>query len=148
MEIRIDRRLLYAGVGLLAVMLALAGGMWIGGSFSPAPAGQVANPTAPAVAPPGQVQVPPAAQQPPAQQPAADPLGTELPADVQAAVPRTALETGYGKLGQPNVLFVDTRSAQEYQAGHIQGALSMPLDEVPVRYAELPQGQEIIFYCA
>ena len=38
-------------------------------------------------------------------------------------------------------------SAEEYTAGHIPGAVSVPLDELPDRLAELPAHQEIVAYC-
>jgi len=42
---------------------------------------------------------------------------------------------------------VDVRPAEEYRAGHIQGAISVPLDELKDRIAELPRNQEIVAYC-
>lgn len=41
---------------------------------------------------------------------------------------------------------VDVRTAEEYQAGHIPGAINLPLDELSSRRAELPAGQ-VIVYC-
>ena len=42
---------------------------------------------------------------------------------------------------------VDVRPRQEYRAGHIRGALSIPVDEVDRRLAELPRRKEIVAYC-
>ena len=42
---------------------------------------------------------------------------------------------------------VDVRPAEEYRAGHIQGAISVPLEELKDRIAELPRDQEIVAYC-
>jgi rhodanese-related sulfurtransferase len=42
---------------------------------------------------------------------------------------------------------VDVRPEEEYAAGHIPGALSVPLDELEARLAELPHGTEIVAYC-
>lgn len=42
---------------------------------------------------------------------------------------------------------IDVRPAEEFAAGHIPGALSIPLDELADRLAELPAGQEIVAYC-
>ncbi|SMD18221.1 ArsR/SmtB family transcription factor [Lentzea albidocapillata] len=42
---------------------------------------------------------------------------------------------------------IDVRPAEEYAAGHIPGAVSVPLDELADRLAELPAGQEIVAYC-
>jgi rhodanese-related sulfurtransferase/DNA-binding transcriptional ArsR family regulator len=42
---------------------------------------------------------------------------------------------------------IDVRPAEEYAAGHIPGALSVPLDELADRLAELPADQEVVAYC-
>ena len=44
-------------------------------------------------------------------------------------------------------IIVDVRSPEAYQASHITGAISMPLDEIGSRYQELPQNQMIFLYC-
>jgi len=51
------------------------------------------------------------------------------------------------RLRRGDVVLVDVRSAEEYAAGHIEGARSIPLDELEDRLAELPPGQEIVAYC-
>ncbi|CRK56608.1 Transcriptional regulator, ArsR family [Alloactinosynnema sp. L-07] len=45
------------------------------------------------------------------------------------------------------VTVIDVRPREEYTAGHIPGAVSIPLDELPQRLAELPADQEIVAYC-
>ncbi len=45
------------------------------------------------------------------------------------------------------VVVVDVRPAVEYRAGHIPGALSIPVDELDQRLAELPSDVEIVAYC-
>ena len=45
------------------------------------------------------------------------------------------------------VTLLDVRPREEYQAGHIRGALCVPLEELEERLAELPVGQEIVAYC-
>jgi rhodanese-related sulfurtransferase/DNA-binding transcriptional ArsR family regulator len=45
------------------------------------------------------------------------------------------------------VIAVDVRPVQEYVAGHIPGALSVPLTDLKKRMAELPKNREIIVYC-
>ena len=48
-------------------------------------------------------------------------------------------------------LFMDARSKQEYDAGHIQGAISLPWHEVEQRFMEvverIPPDRLIIIYC-
>jgi len=45
------------------------------------------------------------------------------------------------------VTVLDVRPIEEYNAGHIPGALSIPLKELERRLAELPCDQEIVAYC-
>ncbi len=45
------------------------------------------------------------------------------------------------------VVVVDVRPAGEYQAGHIAGAISIPLDSLPRHLAKLPTNQEVVAYC-
>ena len=44
-------------------------------------------------------------------------------------------------------IVVDLRPAEEYEAGHVGGALSIPLDELEARLAELRLGIELAAYC-
>ena len=45
------------------------------------------------------------------------------------------------------VLVLDVRPAEEYQAGHIPGALSVPVTEINRRVKNLPKNREIVAYC-
>ena len=51
------------------------------------------------------------------------------------------------RLRRGDVVLVDVRSPEEFDAGHIEGARSIPLDELDARVGELPPGQEIVAYC-
>lgn len=42
---------------------------------------------------------------------------------------------------------IDVRPAEEYAAGHIPGAVSIPLDQLEARLTELPADQEVVAYC-
>ncbi len=44
-------------------------------------------------------------------------------------------------------LVVDVRSADEYAAGHVPGALHIPLSELELRLGELPADTPIVTYC-
>jgi rhodanese-related sulfurtransferase len=44
-------------------------------------------------------------------------------------------------------LVIDVRPAEEYAAGHIPGAVSIPLGELSARLDELPSGRQIVAYC-
>ena len=45
------------------------------------------------------------------------------------------------------VAIYDTRSKVAYDAEHIQGALSMPHEEVANRAGEFPKDKTLVFYC-
>lgn len=42
---------------------------------------------------------------------------------------------------------VDVRPRTEFDAGHFPGAVSMPLEELPERYRELPADAQLVVYC-
>lgn len=45
------------------------------------------------------------------------------------------------------VTIIDTRPAEEFAAGHLPGALNVPLRELRRRLRELPRNREIVAYC-
>ena len=45
------------------------------------------------------------------------------------------------------VVILDTRPANEYAAGHIVGAISLPVEELNERLRRLPKGKEYVAYC-
>jgi len=51
------------------------------------------------------------------------------------------------RLREGDVVLVDVRPEEEFAAGHIEGARSIPLEELERRLAELPPDQEIVAYC-
>lgn len=44
-------------------------------------------------------------------------------------------------------VILDVRPAEEYRAGHIPGAVSIPVDELGERIGELPTDTDIVVYC-
>jgi rhodanese-related sulfurtransferase len=46
-----------------------------------------------------------------------------------------------------DVVVIDVRPAEEYEAGHLPHARSMPLAELERRLGELPRRREIVAYC-
>src|SRR5215218_49946 len=46
-----------------------------------------------------------------------------------------------------NLVVLDVRPAEEHAAGHLPGAVSIPLAELRQRLAELPGDREIVAYC-
>ena len=51
------------------------------------------------------------------------------------------------RMRRRDVVLVDVRPSDEFEAGHIEGAQSIPLDELRKRLDELPMGREVIAYC-
>lgn len=51
------------------------------------------------------------------------------------------------RMARGDVVLVDVRPAQEFAAGHIDGAQSVPLAELRRRLGELPSDTEIVAYC-
>ena len=51
------------------------------------------------------------------------------------------------RLGRGDIVLVDVRPEAEYEAGHIEGAQSIPLEELERRLAELPADAEVVAYC-
>jgi rhodanese-related sulfurtransferase/predicted transcriptional regulator len=51
------------------------------------------------------------------------------------------------RLRDRQVVLVDVRPSEEFEAGHIEGARSIPLEELEQRLAELPSDREIVAYC-
>ena len=51
------------------------------------------------------------------------------------------------RLNGDNVLVLDVRPAREYEAGHVSGAVSVPIDDLTQRVRELPKGVDIVAYC-
>ncbi len=44
-------------------------------------------------------------------------------------------------------LILDVRPPEEYEAGHIPGAINIPIETLPQRLAELPRRKEVVAYC-
>ena len=51
------------------------------------------------------------------------------------------------RVRQGAVTVLDVRPAEEFKAGHVAGALSVPLGELKLRLSDLPRNQEIVAYC-
>jgi len=45
------------------------------------------------------------------------------------------------------VTVIDVRPREEYVAGHIPGAISVPLADLPKRIGELPKRRDVVAYC-
>jgi hypothetical protein len=134
--IRLDRRILYAVLGILVVVVALGVGVWLGqaaGGSSPSTAAAV--PAAPGQAQPVQPQAPAAAQP---QNPAAQPASPN--------VPLVTIDEARQLYGQPNVVMVDARTAEEFKGPRVKGAVNAPSTDMS-KLSQLPKDKDLIIYC-
>jgi rhodanese-related sulfurtransferase/predicted transcriptional regulator len=51
------------------------------------------------------------------------------------------------RLRKGEIVLVDVRPPEEYEAGHIAGARSIPIAELEGRLSELPADREVVAYC-
>ena len=51
------------------------------------------------------------------------------------------------RLRRGDVVLLDVRPAAEFEAGHIEGARSIPVEELDERIGELPAETEVVAYC-
>ena len=64
--------------------------------------------------------------------------------DAMEAVPKGEL---LRRVRAGEVTVIDVRPPEEFRAGHLPGALSVPLAELKKRLAELPKSREVVAYC-
>jgi rhodanese-related sulfurtransferase/DNA-binding transcriptional ArsR family regulator len=64
--------------------------------------------------------------------------------DGMEAVPRDEL---LRRAREGTTIVLDVRPEEEYLAGHIPGAVSVPLDQLATRLEELPREKEVVAYC-
>lgn len=53
----------------------------------------------------------------------------------------------FEKLNKENYILVDVRTEREYQKGHIEGAINIPVDDLRERLNELNRDKTIVVYC-
>jgi rhodanese-related sulfurtransferase/DNA-binding MarR family transcriptional regulator len=51
------------------------------------------------------------------------------------------------RLRDGDVVVLDVRPEPEYDAGHIRGAISIPIHDLKARLGEIPRGAEVVAYC-
>lgn len=64
----------------------------------------------------------------------------ELPKEIDA-------ETAWQRVRKGKVTLLDVRPIEEYEAAHIDGALSVPIHTLDLQLAALPKNRDIIVYC-
>jgi adenylyltransferase/sulfurtransferase len=66
----------------------------------------------------------------------------------EARAPRITPEELAARLrGEGRPVLVDVREPWEHHAGHLPGALNVPLGEIPLRAAEVPRDRDVVVYC-
>ncbi len=74
-------------------------------------------------------------------------LAREHLLDTAASSERIDRRTLLSRLKSGEAVLIDVRPHEEYVAGHLPDALSIPLSELHRRLNELPRGTEIVAYC-
>lgn len=84
-------------------------------------------------------------------------VGLETLPEVREAMRRHASEPGLipdlegeellNRVQTGDVVLLDLRPEEEYAAGHLPRAVSVPYDELSQRMSELPRDREIVAYC-
>lgn len=77
---------------------------------------------------------------------------TSTPQSPNVSIPlpnieRVSLEDAKNAYDSGTALFLDIRDTGSFAAGHIQGALNIPLEQLESRISELPTDRWIITYC-
>lgn len=73
-------------------------------------------------------------------------LKTELLRDYKSMEP-IAMEELMERLEKDEVFLLDVRPKEEYERGHIPGAVSIPIEELEKHLSALPANKEIVAYC-
>lgn len=69
------------------------------------------------------------------------------PADPLAQAPRISAAEARKALDAGQAVLVDVRSLDAWQEEHAKGAVNIPVNEISVRFGELPKDKQIIAYC-
>jgi 3-mercaptopyruvate sulfurtransferase SseA len=117
-----------------AVVTALAAAT-AGAQYKPQP---TAPPTTPSQ--PGAVQIAPNPSVQISKPSAAD--------DELAKARRIPRDQAINMVKQGKAVYVDVRSKETFDEGHLPGAISIPLSQFQTRYRELPLNKFLITYCA
>lgn len=64
--------------------------------------------------------------------------------DGMEAIPRRELQR---RIERGDVIVIDVRPRDEYRAGHVPHAVSIPLDDLAEHLRALPPGREVVAYC-
>jgi predicted sulfurtransferase len=131
------RKIIYRVLSVLGIVVVFAVGVWLGRLYSAA-----GGPGAVTIQEFGSTVVRQIQQ---LWEPSTSPSVPDSGSDV----PRVSPEQLKEKLDAgDDIVIVDVRSKEDFDEGHIIGAVSIPWEEIEDRYTELPRDKEIITYCA
>ncbi|MGO4268982.1 rhodanese-like domain-containing protein [Paenibacillus sp. TAF58] len=58
-----------------------------------------------------------------------------------------SLEEAKAKIEAGEIILLDVRSRDEYEAGHLSGAISVPMEEIESYLHNMPRPVEVVMYC-
>lgn len=119
---------LWGMIALLAILMVLS--LIMGWGKQPPKA---AEPTLPAIA------APTATYQPAATAEAAVPVPSGYPVEITPAEAAEKQAAG--------ALILDVRETSEWDQGHVQGAMLIPLGDLATRLSEVPKDREVVVMC-
>ena len=67
--------------------------------------------------------------------------------DERNALNAISKEELWSRIQSNDIIILDVRSEEEFNNGHIPGAISIPLSELRERLNEIPHNREVIAYC-
>lgn len=68
--------------------------------------------------------------------------------DAVRSVRRITVDEAVKLVNSGKAVYVDVRSTEQYEKGHIKGAISMPQSQMVKRLRDVPAGMTLITYCA
>jgi rhodanese-related sulfurtransferase len=80
----------------------------------------------------------------PAQQ--AEPAAAVAPVEVNAKLAPQEYQEQFVASGAQHQL-IDVRTPEEFASGHIQGAVNIPVQELPQRLSEISMDEPVVLYC-
>jgi hypothetical protein len=114
------RNRMWLAVGAVVLLAVVAAGLvWFNDSQQLAPSAAVAIPTAPVAS-------------------------QDIP---YPNVARVSPEQAHMSAMSGEAVIVDVRGQEFYDMGHARNAISLPLDQLPARFSELPKDKAVLFYC-
>jgi 3-mercaptopyruvate sulfurtransferase SseA len=80
--------------------------------------------------------------------PPGSPTPTAPVADDLSKARRISRTDAVKMVKQNKAIYVDVRSKESFDQGHLPGAVNIPLSELEKRFRDVPTGKYLITYCA